>query len=106
MDIGSIFAISSIVISTLGYIAQLWKTYNDKSGQNLSDISMFCMVLLNLSTAFYYYYLKGFVGMVGCIIGVVLVIMNVSLKYYYHLKKKNVIPSQSKIPDLHSVELF
>lgn len=91
MNYGDFCAIAGGILSTLAYISQFYKVYCDKSGENLSYLSMWFINLMNILFAFYYFQLDGILGVTICILSFVLQTAILLLKYYYEKKKKQVL---------------
>lgn len=91
MNLAFVCGIFGVVMSSLGYIFQAYKIYCDKSGDNLSYFTFFFISLMNIAYVIYFISTNDLVGLLGAIIPLVLLVVNVWLKYYYSKKKKPVL---------------
>ena len=91
MNYGFICGIFAVVMSSIGYIFQLYKIFSDKSGENLSYIGLCCIAMMNTAYIIYFISTMDIIGLIGSVIPLTLLIINMILKYYYSTKQKQVL---------------
>ena len=77
MNYGFICGIFAVVMSSIGYIFQAYKIY--------------CVALMNIAYIFYFISIMDIIGILGAVIPLILLFINMILKYYYSTKQKQVL---------------
>lgn len=97
VNYGFITGVCALALLLLGYTAQMYKIYKEKSGHGLSYCSFLLMFSMNLLMFLYFVSILDVIGMLESGIPMLFLISTICMKRYYEIKDRNVLPVNSTI---------